>query len=508
MFENFWNTYGFSFDKKNKEVKEINPSVIPPTNDDAAYVVGADYFSRSYQAINFEQSFDTENELIVKYRQVSLMPEVSKAVNEIVNQAIVGEGIDDIVAIDLDALEMPESIKEKIRTEFSEILRLMNFNADAYEQFRKWYVDGRAYYHVIVDDNTKKGIKELRYVSPLNIKKIREEIKEFKKGVEQVVGYKEYYVYTNDYFKSRYQGLRISPDSIIYNTSGLIDDSKNMVYSYLHNALVPVNKLRMMETAILIYRITRAPERRVFYVDVGNLPKGQAEKYLKNIITRYKNKMVFDTNNGEVKDQNNTLSMLEDIWLPRREGGKGTEVTTLPGGQNLGEIQDIEYFEKKLYESLNVPIGRLNIQQTQTFGLGRSAEISREEVNFTKFVSRLRKKFSNIFLRALRIQLILKGILKDSEWEAIKHNIVFNWEEDSYFAELKDAEILKDRIAMLDMISPHIGKYFSKEYVQKKILMLSEDDITEIQKQIDKEIKDGTIPDPNDIEEESGIPQD
>lgn len=500
---NFWQQFGFNLGKSNKKADKISSSPIAPTNDDAAFVLGSDYYGHNIFKYNPDQSFDNENDLIIKYRDVALYPEVDKAISEIVNQAVTGTEMNDMVSIDLDSIEMSDNIKNKIREEFSNILNLLNFNIDGAESFRKWYVDGRSYYHVIIDENNKsKGIQELRYVSPLNIKKIREEKRETKNGIEQVTGVDEYFVYTDSYYHSRFQGVKISPDSIIFNSSGLIDEKRNFIYSYLHKAMKPANQLRMIEDATIIYRLSRAPERRVFYVDVGNLPKSKAEQYLKNIINKFKNKMVYDSTSGEIKDQNNTLSMMEDIWLPRRNGGKGTEVSTLPGGQNLGEINDILYFKKKLYQSLNVPMGRIDSEQPAGFSLGRSSEISREEVNFGKFIARLRKRYSNTFLRALRLQLILKNIVSEKEWDVIKNELGFVWNEDSYFNELKESEIQKDRLDLANTMIPLIGKFYSNEYIRKNILKLSEEDIDEMKKQIEQEKKAGEIvePDPDDPE--------
>ena len=401
------------------------------------------------------------------------------------------------VEITLDRLPYPEKIKRKIRSEFHEVLRLLHFEQKGHDIFRRWYVDGRLFYHKIIDTkNPKRGITELRYIDPTKIKKVREVKKDQKKlagiSVDMIEKVEEYYVYNEKGLGSAgtggtNQGLKIAPDSITYCPSGLIDGNSGRVLSYLHKAIKPVNQLRMIEDALVIYRISRAPERRIFYIDVGNLPKIKAEQYLKDVMNRYRNKLVYDANTGEVRDDRNHMSMLEDFWLPRREGGRGTEITTLPGGSNLGEIDDIQYFQKKLYKSLNVPISRM--ESDNGFSLGRASEITRDELKFTKFVQRIRKKFVPMFTDILKTQLLLKGVIAPEDWPLIQEHVQYDFLQDGHFAELKDAELLNDRIQALDGIQSYIGTFFSKEYVLKKVLRMNDSQIDDMRIQINKELE-------------------
>ena len=432
-----------------------------------------------------------ELDLIRRYRDIAQQPECDSAIEDIANEAIVSDERDKSVSLSLDQLDVSPNIKQKIRDEFDEVLRLMDFSAKGHDIFRRWYVDGRIYYHKIIDRKSpRKGIQELRYIDPRKIKKVREQRKEKdeKTGLDLVKKVEDFYLYNDkglDQNTGTTSGIRITADSITYCPSGLVDMHKGTVLSYLNKAIKPVNQLRMIEDALVIYRISRAPERRIFYIDVGNLPKVKAEAYLKDVMNRYRNKLVYDARTGEIRDDRNHMSMLEDFWLPRREGGRGTEITTLPGGSNLGEIDDITYFQKKLYRSLNVPISRL--ESESQFSIGRSDNITRDELKFTKFVQKLRKKFSSLFLDILKTQLILKGVIAAEEWDTFKEHIQFDYMQDGHFTELKNAELLQNRIDMLGQIESYVGTYFSKEYVRKHVLRMTDDEIEEIENQIKDE---------------------
>ncbi|OUW35362.1 MAG: portal protein [Verrucomicrobia bacterium TMED175] len=432
-----------------------------------------------------------ELDLIRRYRDIAQQPECDTAIEDIANEAIVSDERDKSVSLSLDQLDVSPNIKQKIRDEFDEVLRLMDFSSKGHDIFRRWYVDGRIYYHKIIDRKSpRKGIQELRYIDPRKIKKVREQRKEKdeKTGLDLVKKVEDFYLYNEkglDQNTGTTSGIRITADSVSYCPSGLVDMHKGTVLSYLNKAIKPVNQLRMIEDALVIYRISRAPERRIFYIDVGNLPKIKAEAYLKDVMNRYRNKLVYDARTGEIRDDRNHMSMLEDFWLPRREGGRGTEITTLPGGSNLGEIDDITYFQKKLYRSLNVPISRL--ESESQFSIGRSDNITRDELKFTKFVQKLRKKFSVLFLDILKTQLILKGVIAAEEWDAFKEHIQFDYMQDGHFTELKNAELLQNRIDMLGQIESYVGTYFSKEYVRKNVLRMTDNEIEEIEKQIKDE---------------------
>jgi hypothetical protein len=394
----------------------------------------------------------------------------------------------------MDNLNQPEKIKESIKTEFNNILKILNYNNMAHDIFRRYYVDGRLHYHIIIDrENPTAGIRELRYIDPRKLRKVREikKNKDEKTGVEIMNVINEYYIFNDKVVSGSSSnfgpvGVRITTDSIISVVSGLMDSRRSVVLSYLHKAIKPLNQLRMIEDATVIYRISRAPERRIFYIDVGNLPKLKAEQYLRDIMVKYKNKLVYDANTGEVRDDRKQLSMLEDFWLPRREGGKGTEITTLPGGQNLGELEDVKYFEKKLYKALSVPVSRLN-PETSGFSMGRTNEITRDELKFAKFVDRMRNKFSDLFSQALRVQCVMKGICTDDEWKEFKEYIHFDFIKDNNFTELKDAELLKERLSLLESVDPYTGVYYSKVWIQRNVLRLSDDEIAEMEKSMEKE---------------------
>ena len=482
--------FGFEIKRKGGE-EPIRPSFVPNTDEDGSGVIQAGGHFGAYLDLDGDKA-KNEIDLILKYRDVATQPECDAAVEDIINEAIVGDHDDTPVRIVLDEVETSDKIKEVITQEFNHILGLLNFNAYAHDIFRRWYVDGRLPYHIIIDkDKPKAGIRELRYIDPTKLRKVKEieEEQDPKTGAKIITKQEEYFIFQDTKMGDSNQGLRIHPDSIAYCTSGVLDPSRKRILSYLQKALKPVNQLRMMEDSLVVYRISRAPERRIFYIDVGNLPKGKAEEYLKNIMSQYRNKMVYDAKTGDIKDDKKHMSMLEDFFLPRREGGRGTEITTLPGGENLGQIDDIIYFQKKLYRSLNVPVNRLD--QESQFSLGRSTEISRDEVKFKKFIDRLRKRFSDLFMQTLKTQLILKGIIVSSDWDTWKESITFDFIEDNYFAELKEAEIWRERFEMLATLDEYVGKYISNEWVRKKVLRFTDDDIKDIQAQIDDEEKSG-----------------
>ena len=486
--------FGFEIGKKKKEVD----SFVEKISDDGSLTLEGSGGTVTH-GMSFDLSAKTEHELIHHYREMACMPEVDYAIDDILNEAIITDEKKPAVKIDLDTLDQPDRIKNKIRDEFDEILRLLDFQNTGYETFRKWYVDGRLYYHMVVDESRpKNGIQELRWIDPTTIKKVKKVKKEKKKNIELIKTDEEFFVYTPKHYMASWspnqksmmstQAIKVHVDSVAYVTSGMLDKNKMMVLSNLHKAIKPFNQLKMIEDAVVIYRLSRAPERRVFYIDVGNLPKLKAEQYLKNIMTKYKNKMTYNASTGEVQDGKNHMSMLEDYWLPRREGGRGTEINTLPAGQNLGEIEDIKYFKAKLYKALNVPSSRLETEGNN-FNIGRSAEISRDELKFSKFVTRLRTKFSNLFDEILRTQLILKKIITSDDWEVFKEYITYDFLRDSYFAELKNMEVLKDRLETLQTLDDQggfAGKYFSKEWIQKNVLQMDEIEIKEVEDQLKK----------------------
>ena len=484
--------FGFTIQRSSKERDGEKTFSIPTPDDGTVDVAGGGFFGQILDTDGRERS---DLDLIKRYRDIAQQAECDTAIEDIVNEGIVSNQNDQAIEISLDRLHYPDKIKRKIRTEFDEVLRLLNFEQKGHDIFRRWYVDGRIYYHKVIDTkNPRKGITELRYIDATKIKKVREvqtKIDPKHQGVEVAEKIDEYFVYnekglTGPGGVGSNQGIKIAPDAITYVPSGLIEGNGGRVLSYLHKAIKPVNQLRMIEDALVIYRISRAPERRIFYIDVGNLPKIKAEQYLKDVMNRYRNKLVYDANTGEIRDDRNHMSMLEDFWLPRREGGRGTEITTLPGGSNLGEIDDIQYFRTKLYRSLNVPISRLEAESG--FSLGRSTEITRDELKFTKFVQRIRKKFSPIFTDILKTQLLLKGIIAPEDWPKIQEHIQYDYLADGHFAELKDAELLENRLNQLQTVESYIGTFFSKEYVLKKVLRMNDTEIQEMRDQIKKEM--------------------
>lgn len=484
--------FGFEITRKKDQLDLV--SFAPRETDDGAMVVTAGGTYGTY--LDMEGAAKTEAELVVKYREMALQPECEKAIDEVTNEAIVKEGDEQIVSLNLDdCKDLTDKIKKIVQDEFETITRLLNFNNFGYEIFRRWYIDGRLYYHVIIDENDpERGVQELRYIDPRKIRKVRLLTRQRKGQVFVNRNTAEFYVYNEKGFKATgstgmdNQGLRISTDSILHCTSGLMDKDGKLVLSYLHKAIKPLNQLRILEDATVIYRISRAPERRVFYIDVGQMPKPKAEQHMRDMMVKHKNRLIYDATTGDVRDDRKFMTMIEDYWLPRREGQNGTEITTLPAGQNLGEMADVEYFEKKLYRSLNVPISRMHADQAQ-FSLGRSSEITRDELSFQKFIDRLRLRFSNLLLNALEKQLVLKKIFSSDDWAEIKDLIHFDYTRDNYFAELKDAEILMNRLATLQQIQPYIGTFYSQEYIKRNVLMQTENDITEMQKQMDAEAK-------------------
>ena len=492
--------FGFSFRDREKKAKNA-PSPIAPTNEDGAtsFIAGGYYG----QYVDLDGNFKTEYDMVKKYRVMAMHPEVDSAIEDIIQEAIVTDQNDSPVQIELSNLEVSESVKNLIRTEFDYIKRLIGFDTKAHEMFRRWYIDGRLYYHKVIDLNKPQdGILELRYIDPQKIKKVRQ-INKNPKNTEEFMKLDfgkidEYFLYNPKGLNntSANSGIRIAKDAISYVTSGIMDTNKNIVLSYLHKAIKVLNQLQMIEDSLVIYRISRAPERRIFYIDVGNLPKVKAEQYLREVMSRYRNKLVYDANTGEIRDDRKYMSMMEDFWLPRREGGRGTEITTLPGGQNLGELTDIQYFQTKLYKALNVPAGRLD--SNTSFNLGRSSEILRDELKFTKFVGKLRKKFSELFHDILKTQLILKGVIAPEDWEDMKEHIQYDYLYDNHFTELKNLEMLNEKLGVIAQMEPYMGRYFSTEYVRSQILGQSETEMEELDVQMDDDIKNGRIIDPLD----------
>jgi hypothetical protein len=508
--------FGFSIEDKN-QLSPAAVSPVPPNNEDGSDHYLSSGFFGSY--VDIEGVYRTEFDLIKRYREMALHPEADSAIEDIVNEAVVSDTNDTPVEIELSNLNASDGIKKKIRSEFKYILDLLDFDKKAHEIYRNWYIDGRLYYHKIIDlKNPQEGIQELRYIDALKIRYVRQMKKKDKDSrlaniqSDNPMEYEfpeieEYFVYNP---KSVYpannpssmtggnKGIKIARDAITYCTSGLVDRNKGSTLSYLHKAIKSLNQLRMIEDSLVIYRLSRAPERRIFYIDVGNLPKQKAEQYLRDVMMRYRNKLVYDSATGEMRDDKKHMSMLEDFWLPRREGGRGTEISTLPGGQNLGEITDIKYFQEKLYRSLNVPTSRIGGEGG--FNLGRSSEILRDEVKFSKFVGRLRKRFSAMFNDMLKTQLILKNVITPEDWEMMSEHIQYDFMYDNHFAELKEAELLNERLSMVQQAEPYVGKYFSQDYLRRKVLRQTDQEIIEQDELIEKEIKAGVIPDPADMQ--------
>ena len=481
MADNSLRLFGFeitrtkSAEQEDKKLKSIVPKI---DDDGAGYVTSSGAHYGQYIDIHGDQSKDNST-LIHKYRGVAMHPEVDAALEDIVNESIVGTD-DAPIEVQLDKLEVSDKIKTLISEEFKTILQMLKFNELGHDIFKRWYVDGRIVYHLVVNESTmKNGIADIRPIDSAKIRKVKEvkKKKDPQTGANIIEATNEYYIYQEKPGQQN-SGVKLTNDSVVYITSGLLDSGRKSVVSHLHKALKPINQLRMMEDSLVIYRLARAPERRIFYVDIGNLPKGKAEEYMKDLMSKYRNKLVYDASTGAIKDDRKHMSMLEDFWMPRREGGRGTEVSSLPGGSNLGEIDDIVYFQKRLYRSLNVPVNRL--EQEQQFSLGRSTEINRDEIKFQKFIDRLRKRFSMVFREILKKQLILKGIITEDDWDQMYNDIQFNYSKDNHFSELKDSEVLRERLQTMDMAEQYVGEYFSKEWVMKNILMFSDDDIKDM----------------------------
>ena len=519
--------FGFSIDDSGKKPDSV-VAPVPQNNED-----GVDYFIQSGfygQYVDIEGVYKTEYDLIKRYREMALHPEADNAIEDVVNEAIVSDLYDSPIEIELSNVNASDGLKDKIRAEFRHLKEIMDFDKKSHEIFRNWYIDGRLYYMKVIDvKRPQDGIQELRYIDPMKMKYVRQEKKSANErrgnGLIDVNNLseqsqsaypdiEEYYIYTpkpnypigvmSPASSGREKNIKIAKDSITYVTSGLFDRNKGTCLGYLHKAIKALNQLRMIEDSLVIYRLSRAPERRIFYIDVGNLPKVKAEQYLKEVMSRYRNKLSYNAQTGEVRDDRKFMSMMEDFWLPRREGGRGTEISTLPGGQNLGELTDIEYFQKKLYRALGVPESR--IASEGGFNLGRSSEILRDELKFSKFVGRLRKRFGNMFNDMLRTQLILKNIVTPEDWEKMSDHIQYDFLYDNQFAELKESEMMNERLGLAATVEPYLGKYYSTEYLRKKVLRQSDTEIEEIDAQIEQEIKDGILPDPSQVDPITGEP--
>jgi hypothetical protein len=486
------NIFGFNISRE--QPPKTEKSFVAPSDEGGVESIRAGGYYGTY--LDIEGVANNEAELIKRYRDISLMADVDTAIQDIIDDAISNLDDEEPVTLNTDKLQVSDSVKKQIQAEFENIVELLDFKTRSHDYFRRWYIDGRLYFHKVIDTaSPKKGIRDIRYIDPRKITKVKQVHKEKnEQGIQFIKDVEEFYIYNEKGMSQRAaqykapmndNALKITKDAITYCPSGIVDQDKNIALSYLHKAIRPANQLRMMENAVVIYRITRAPERRIFYVDVGNLPTNKAEQYLKDIMDRYRNKLVYDASTGEVRDDKKFMSMLEDFWLPRREGSSGTSIDTLPAGQNLGQIEDVEYFQKKLYQSLNVPVSRL--QQQAGLNFGRSAEINRDELKFTKFVSRLRKRFSVMFDDLLKTQLILKNIITEEDWINMKDDLMYKFAQDAYYTESKNQEILRSRVEVLNGMSSYIGSLFSKSYVQRKVLMLTDEEIAEIEKDLAKE---------------------
>ena len=494
MAEDSIKLFGFEIKRARNRQQDKLQSIVPPVDEDGAgFVTAAGAHYGTYVDLDGEKSKD-EKQLIMQYRSVSHHPEVDAAVEDITNEAISSSQNEPSVRLNLDNVDnISDQIKKAMTEEFTSVLSMLNFGDMGHDMFKRWYIDGRMFHHLVLDENNlKAGIQEVRPIDAAKIKKVKQikKKKDPETGATLVERVDEFYLY-QEKPGSTNQGIKITSDSISYVTSGLLDEARRKVVSHLHKALKPINQLRMMEDSLVIYRLARAPERRIFYIDVGNLPKGKSEEYMKGIMAKYRNKLVYDANTGAIRDDRKHMSMLEDFWLPRREGGRGTEISTLPGGENLGQIDDIVYFQKRLYRSLNVPINRL--EQESQFSLGRSTEITRDELKFQKFIDRLRSRFDNLFYNILKKQLILKGVITQEDWDTWKEDINIEYVRDSHFTELKDAELLRERLQTLDMMQQYVGEFFSKEYVMKNVLFMDDDQMGDMKKQIEDEVKSGDI---------------
>jgi len=483
--------FGFEIKRAKSKDEEKRPSIVPPRDDEGgSYATAAGSHYGQYLNLDGDDSKDNY-QLVMKYRGNAMHPEVDAAIEDIVNESITGSELEQTLDLNLDNVEAPDRIKKLIKEEFDTIYSMLNFKEIGHDIFRRWYIDGRLYHHLVLDENKPKdGIKEIRPIDAAKMRKVKKV--KYKKdpqtGAKIVEKTEEFFIYQEKPGSST-SGIKMTNDSVSYVTSGLLSEDRKKVVSHLHKALKPINQLRMMEDALVIYRLARAPERRIFYIDVGNLPRGKSEQYMKDIMARYRNKLVYDAKTGEIRDDRKHQSLLEDFWLPRREGGRGTEISTLPGGENLGQIDDIVYFQKRMYRSLNVPISRLDTESVSGI-LGRSTEINRDELKFQKFIDRLRMRFSHLFYGILKLQLIMKGICTEDDWDMWKNDITVDYVKDNHFAELRDAEMLQNRLESLDRISNYVGEYFSKEWVMKNVLMLDDDNIEQMQKQMSGEEED------------------
>ena len=476
----------FGFEITRTKDKKAIKSIVPPRDDDGAgYVASTTYGSHYGHYINMEGDDAKDNvQLILKYRGSAMHPEADAAIEDIVNESITSMDMKPSITLNLDRVPVSASIKKQMLEEFDNIYNMLNFKELGHDIFRRWYVDGRLYHHLVVDENNlSAGIQEIRYIDAAKIRKVKQvkKKKDPATGAPLIEKVDEFYIF-QEKPGSQANAIRLSNDSVSYCTSGLLDEHRKKVVSFLHKALKPITQLRMMEDSLVIYRLARAPERRMFYIDVGNLPRGKAEQYMKDIMAKYRNKLVYDAKTGEIRDDRKHMSMLEDFWLPRREGGRGTEISTLPGGENLGQIEDIIYFQKRLYRSLNVPLNRL--EQEQQFSLGRATEISRDELKFQKFIDRLRNRFSTFFYEILKKQLIMKNIITDEDWQSWKNEVNIDYTRDNHFSELKEAELLREKIQTLDQIQNYVGEYFSKQWVQKNILLFDDDEIERMDSEI------------------------
>lgn len=485
--------FGFTIGKKKEKEEDSTKSVVSPSTDDGSIVVASNVGGVSGEsyilAVDPDGLIKNEIDLIRRYRELSRFPEVAEAIEDIVNEAIVMDGDESPVTLNLDELKVSEGLKKKINDAFNEVLNKYDFNTVGYEIFKNWYIDGKIFYQIILDESKiKDGIQELRYIDPRKIKKIKNIKKEMAPGgVEVIKSVDEYYLYNDKgIVDGRTSGVKLGKDSIVYCHSGIVDSANGMILGHLHKAIKPANQLKMLEESVVIYRYTRAPERRVFYIDVGNLPKGKAEQYVSTMMNKFKNKLSYDAITGDVVDSKRHLSMMEDFWMPRRDGGKGTEITTLPGGQGLGQLDDLDYFLNKLYHSLNVPISRT--KPDTGFSIGKSDTVSRDEIKFNKFIGKIRSRFNGTLLDPLRVQLVAKGIISDEDWESIKEKIRIIYSHDNYFAELKENEILNTRIQTALQADPLVGKYYSKEWIQKNVLRLKDEEIEEIAAQQKAEV--------------------
>lgn len=494
--------FGFEIKKAKKKEDEKAPSIVPPRDDEGgSYATASGSHYGQYLNLGDDDSKDNY-QLIMKYRGNAMHPEVDAAIEDIVNESITGSELEQTLDINLEDVQAPDRIKKVIKEEFDEIYAMLNFKELGHDIFRRWYIDGRMYHHLILNEaNPKDGIIEIRPIDAAKMRKVKKvkKKKDAATGADIIEKTEEFFIY-QDKPGSSTSGVKMTPDSVSYVTSGLLSEDRRKIISYLHKALKPINQLRMMEDALVIYRLARAPERRIFYIDVGNLPRGKAEQYMKDIMAKYRNKLVYDAKTGEIRDDRKHMSMLEDFWLPRREGGRGTEISTLPGGENLGQIEDIIYFQKKVYRSLNVPINRL--EQEAQFSLGRSTEVNRDELKFQKFIDRLRMRFAHLFYGILKKQLVLKGICTEEDWELWKNDITVDFVKDNHFTELRDIEILRERVQTLDMVQNYVGEYYSKEWIQKNVLMLSDEDIEKMKKEIDGEADEEPEEEPQEVPQE------